>query len=95
MLWSIGKQVYYFFLSLRPKQWIKNTIIFIPLIFSKLFLSWEAVEKSFLVFVVFSFFVGSTYIINDYKDRHKDKNHPQKQHRPLVSGKLHPHYALG
>lgn len=48
----------------------------------------------FLIFLVFSVFVGSTYIINDYKDREADQLHPEKKNRPLASGKLNTTFAL-
>ena len=81
----MAKQLYYFFVSLRPKQRMKNIIIFIPLVFSGMIFNTVAIQESILIFFVFSLFVGSTYIINDYKDKDKDKNHPKKQYRPLVS----------
>lgn len=88
------KQLYYFLLSLRPKQWMKNVIIFIPLVFSGMVFNTVAIQESILIFFVFSLFVGSTYIINDYKDKEKDKNHPKKQYRPLASWKLNSTFAI-
>ncbi len=88
------KQLYYFFLSLRPKQRMKNIIIFIPLVFSGMIFNPVAIQESVVIFFVFSFFVGATYIINDYKDKEKDRNHPKKKHRPLASGMLNSVFAL-
>jgi 4-hydroxybenzoate polyprenyltransferase len=88
------KQLGYLLISLRPKQHIKNIILFVPLVFSSLLLNIDSVEKTSLIFILFSLFAGSTYIINDYKDREKDKNHAKKKNRPLASGKLNPNFAL-
>lgn len=88
------KQLYYFLLALRPKQWIKNIIIFIPLLFSWLFTEVDSILKSIIIFFIFSIFVGCTYIFNDYKDIKKDKEHPTKKNRPLASWKLNKYFAL-
>lgn len=87
-------KLYYFFISMRPKQWIKNLIIFIPLFFSKEFLNLTSVFSVFIVFIVFSLFCWATYIINDYMDLDKDKNHPKKKNRPMASWKINPKYAV-
>lgn len=88
------KQVYYFILALRPKQRIKNIIIFIPLLFSHLFVDFGSIFRVIIIFITFCIFTWCTYIFNDYKDLEKDKNHPQKKNRPLVSWKLNRRFAL-
>ena len=88
------KQLYYFILALRPKQWIKNIIIFIPLLFSWLFTDVNSIIKSVIIFFLFSIFVWCTYIFNDYKDIEKDKEHPTKSMRPLASWKLNKWFAI-
>lgn len=74
--------------SMRPKQWYKNIVIFIGLVFSLNFLNpadWLNVIAAFVIFCISS---GSIYIINDIIDVEKDRNHPLKRLRPLASGKL-------
>jgi len=88
------QQIYYFILWLRPKQWIKNFIIFIPLIFSWNLFNFYDFKNTIIIFFIFSIFVGSTYIINDYFDIQKDKNHPTKKKRVLASWKLNKKFAL-
>jgi len=88
------KQIYYFIVSLRPKQWVKNIIVFIPLAFSGIAFNITSIEKIIIIFIIFSLFVWSTYIVNDYQDRNKDRNHPRKKNRPLASGKLNPALAI-
>ena len=77
----------YYFKVLRPWQWIKNTLVFIPYILGKNNYGVDVIEV-ILIFLIFSLFVSSTYIFNDIKDRDLDKLHPNKKHRPIASGKL-------
>ena len=94
LLLKMFKHIYYFILALRPKQRIKNIVVFIPLLFSHLFMNPNSILRVFIIFIVFSVFIGCTYVFNDYKDLEKDKNHPHKKNRPLVSWKLNKKFAL-
>jgi len=81
-------------ISMRPKQWYKNFVLFAGIIFSlNLFhvYMWITVFFSFIIFCTVS---GSEYIINDIMDKEKDKNHPKKRNRPIASGKLDTSNAL-
>lgn len=88
--------------SLRPKQFIKNLLIFAPAIFTgpakhgpdKWILSPGVFPRLLAVFALLSLMVGATYIINDYLDRESDRQHPRKRHRPLASGEIAPGVAL-
>jgi len=51
------KQIYYFIVSLRPKQWVKNIIVFIPLAFSGIAFNITSIEKIIIIFIIFSLFV--------------------------------------
>jgi len=76
-----------YFKILRPWQWLKNTLIFIPYILGKERYGADILEV-INVFLIFSLFVSSTYIFNDIKDKGLDKLHPYKKNRPIASGKL-------
>lgn len=91
---AIITQIWYFFLSLRPKQWMKNLILFIPLVFSGNLFHENMLLTSISGFLLFSLFAGSTYVLNDIRDREKDRKHPTKSLRPIASGKLHLSFAL-
>lgn len=72
---------------IRVKHWIKNLLIFIPVIFSKS-LNYKNIIICILGFFSFSFLTSFIYIINDIKDIEKDKLHERKKNRPLPSGKI-------
>ena len=71
---------------MRPKHYLKNILIFLPLVFSGLLLNPQFLVKSIFAFVSFSLVASTVYIINDLKDRDQDIHHPTKRLRPLASG---------
>ena len=75
-------------LSLRPSQWTKNLIIFLPLLLAQRLLDGQAVLYAIAAFVIFCGLSGVVYLINDIADREADRRHPVKQHRPIASGAL-------
>lgn len=81
-------------MSMRPKQWYKNFVLFTGIIYSvNLFhiYMWITVFFSFIIFCMLS---GSEYIINDIMDKERDRIHPKKCNRPIASGKLRISHAL-
>ena len=70
---------------LRVKHYIKNVLVFFPLVFSKNITSTN-ILLVILGFIAFSFSSSAIYIINDIMDIEKDKNHPTKKNRPIASG---------
>lgn len=83
--------------TMRPRQWLKNTIIFAALVFDRQLSieNWPAVLRTFLGFVIFCLLSGVVYIINDIADLEADKQHPIKKNRPLASGELSVNVARG
>src|SRR5688500_9781039 len=69
-------------LSLRPSQWTKNLIIFLPLLFGQRLLEPNAVAYSAAAFAIFCILSGVVYLINDVADRDADRRHPVKMRRP-------------
>jgi len=76
------------FKTMRPRQWLKNGLLFIALIFDKQLTNWPALGRIALGFVVFCLLSSLIYITNDLVDLEADRNHPQKRLRPLPSGQL-------
>lgn len=79
---------------LRVKHYIKNFLIFLPLFFSGQIFDVDKLIRSVLGFMAFCMVSSAIYILNDYRDIDKDKNHPKKKHRPLASGDIKPSVAL-
>ena len=79
--------------SLRPRQWVKNLLVFAGVVFAqKLFT--PAVWAALGAFVIFCGLSGAIYLLNDVADREKDRRHPDKRHRPIASGALPLRVAL-
>jgi len=81
--------------GLRPKQWIKNLLVFAGLVFTlnerwRLFTPemWRYLVRSTLAFVLFSLISSTIYLLNDVRDVEKDRRHPVKRNRPVASGAL-------
>jgi len=74
--------------SMRPKQWVKNLLVFAGLIFSKNLFNPVGVLRSLAAFLAFVMLSGAVYIINDLVDRQNDRQHPLKSRRPIASGRL-------
>jgi 4-hydroxybenzoate polyprenyltransferase len=72
----------------RIPQWIKNLFVFVPLIFSQNLFKGDYFTKSLHGFLLFCLTSSAVYVINDIIDIEADKAHPQKQKRPLPSGKI-------
>lgn len=73
---------------IRPKHYLKNILIFLPLIFSGHFFNIELLKISLFGFFSFCMAASTIYIVNDIKDRKKDKMHDIKKNRPIASGKI-------
>jgi 4-hydroxybenzoate polyprenyltransferase len=82
-------------ISLRPRQWTKNLIIFAGLLFGQRLTDPHAVARSAAAFVVYCALSGAVYLINDVLDREADRQHPVKARRPVASGALGVPTALG
>lgn len=74
--------------TLRPRQWTKNFVIFAGLVFDRQMFMTEPVLRVLAAFITFCMVSGLTYTINDIIDLKADRQHPQKCHRPLASGRL-------
>lgn len=71
---------------LRPKQWVKNLLVFCPLFFSGNFFNWPLFVDAAWAFLVFSLAASGIYCFNDACDAESDRRHPVKCNRPVASG---------
>lgn len=73
--------------AMRPHQWLKNLLVFFPLVAAHDF-QLVALVQALLAFVAFSLVASSVYLLNDLLDLATDRAHPRKRQRPLASGAL-------
>lgn len=73
---------------MRIHHYIKNLLIFVPLVCGCLLFNVEKLICTLIGFVAFCTLTSSVYTINDICDREKDKQHPNKSHRPIAAGKI-------
>lgn len=74
--------------TLRPRQWVKNTFVAIPLVFSLRLLDGDSVLRTAAAVLLFSLVSGCVYVLNDLVDVEADREHPKKRLRPIASGDL-------
>ena len=74
--------------SMRPRQWIKNLVVFAPLIFAKKLMFLPSLERAAAAFGLFCCASGAVYIVNDLFDADRDRKHPLKARRPIASKAL-------
>jgi len=79
---------------MRPKHYIKNILIFLPLMFSGMFFEQNNFLLTFVGFIAFCWLASVIYIINDIKDVEKDRKHPTKKERPIAAGKISERNAI-
>lgn len=82
-------------ISIRPLHWVKNLLIFAPLIFSGGLWRFDFLLKTLVCFFIFCFISSSIYLINDILDLRKDRLHPVKSRRPIAKGEMPFRFTLG
>ncbi len=75
------------FRALRPHQWAKNLLIFLPTFLAHQLAPWRLLQALF-GFVAFCACASAVYLVNDFLDLDVDRRHPTKRNRPLASGEL-------
>lgn len=74
--------------AMRPKQWIKNLLVFAaPLAAGGLF-DWSVLAHTALAFAAFCLVSAAVYLVNDIRDVEEDRQHPTKRERPIAAGQL-------
>ncbi|MBK0393758.1 UbiA family prenyltransferase [Ramlibacter algicola] len=71
---------------IRAHQWLKNLLLFVPLLAAHQLGDLATVGTLALAFVAFSLCASAVYVTNDLLDLESDRRHPRKRHRPLASG---------
>jgi len=76
-----------FIMVLRPHQWLKNILIFLPMLAAHQLTS-LALSQGILAFVAFSLLASSAYVLNDLLDLSSDRQHARKRYRQFASGEI-------
>jgi 4-hydroxybenzoate polyprenyltransferase/phosphoserine phosphatase len=74
--------------ALRPHQWAKNLLVFVPLAAAHRLGDLGALQQSLLAFLAFCCCASATYLLNDMLDLEADRLHPRKRTRALAAGAL-------
>jgi 4-hydroxybenzoate polyprenyltransferase len=74
--------------ALRLTHWLKNLLVFVPLVMAHRVLDAGALARAVLAFLAFGLCASSVYLMNDLMDLTADRHHPRKQHRPFAAGEL-------
>ncbi len=74
--------------ALRVHQWIKNLLLFVPLVLSHEVANPAQLFQAVCAFLIFGLCASSVYVVNDLLDLEADRLHPNKRNRPFASGAL-------
>ena len=74
--------------AMRPKEWIKNLLVFAGVLFSGQFDQIGPVVDATVTFLAFCAVASAGYLINDSHDAELDRQHPTKRRRPIAAGEL-------
>lgn len=72
--------------AIRLHQWLKNLLVFVPILAAHLVLRTDLSVRALAAFVIFSLCASSVYLLNDLLDIEDDRAHPRKRHRPFAAG---------
>lgn len=81
----VPRSINNFLIVIRAKQWVKNLLLFLPLVASGNQITADVIKKAIVGFILFSIVASFGYILNDLKDRRIDALHSQKKKRVLAS----------
>ncbi|WP_141058485.1 UbiA family prenyltransferase [Stenotrophomonas rhizophila] len=74
--------------AMRVHQWLKNLLVFVPLLASHRFMEPDMVLSAALAFAAFGLCASGVYLLNDLLDLESDRQHPRKRKRPFACGRL-------
>ncbi len=80
---------------MRPREWIKNLVVFVGPVLGYKLMEFPAAWQAGLCFVAFCLVASSSYAINDVTDREADAHHPKKRNRPIARGAISPGAGMG
>lgn len=81
--------------AIRLHQWLKNLLVFVPLLTSHRYADAGLVLQAAWAFLAFGLCASSVYLLNDLLDLADDRRHASKRQRPLASGLIPALQGLG
>ena len=82
------------FVALRPRQWLKNLLLFAGIIFAAELGDPTRWLEAVAAFVAYCAASSAAYLVNDLRDIDADRQHPVKRRRPIARGELRPRAAV-
>ncbi|MFI4969430.1 MAG: UbiA family prenyltransferase [Lysobacterales bacterium] len=89
-----GPQSHAWIAALRPHQWLKNALVFVPLLAAHQIFVPAAAARSAVACIAFCLCASGAYLLNDLLDLDADRRHPRKRLRPFAAGALPPGSGL-
>jgi 4-hydroxybenzoate polyprenyltransferase len=74
--------------AMRPHQWAKNVLVFVPVVAAHRFTEIAVLAEAAAAFIAMGLVASAGYVANDLLDLQADRAHPRKRNRPLASGAL-------
>lgn len=81
--------------AMRPHQWVKNLLAFVPILTAQAWGEWAAWVGALCAFAAFSATASGIYLVNDLADLAADRQHPRKRLRPFARGAAPLHLGAG
>ncbi len=81
-------KVFAFIKEIRVYQWVKNILLFLPMLLAHDIFNLGLIKNTSIAFVAFSLMASFVYVLNDLLDVEADRVHPTKKNRPIASGKI-------
>jgi 4-hydroxybenzoate polyprenyltransferase len=85
---QVGQALRSYLEAIRPRHWLKNVLVFLPLVAAHRLYDAQLLAQALLAFVAFTLCASSIYLFNDLRDVNADRSHPQNRSRPLASGRI-------
>lgn len=74
--------------AMRPKQWVKNVLVFAAPAAAGAVLRWDVLRPTLFALVAFILVSSAVYLLNDSRDVAEDRQHPRKRFRPIAAGEV-------
>ncbi len=91
---SVGAVAWGLLRTMRPRQWVKNVLVFAAPLASGTVLQLDVLLPTLAAFGLFCLMASAIYLLNDVRDVAEDRRHPRKRFRPVAAGIVPPALAV-